>query len=79
MNIRTVLNAVAPFEVLTYRREDGNVAIYKVARFTKRPMTKDGAVSGFRAWKRRNTGTSEEAGWRGFRHDRILKSERVFA
>lgn len=77
--MNNIIRAIAPFEVLTYRREDGNVAIYKVARWTKRAMTKEGAISGFRAWKRRNSGTNEDAGWRGFRHDRILKSERVFA
>ncbi len=69
---------LAPFEVVRYTREDGNEAIYKVFRPSKNTMTNKGDVVGFRAWKLRNSGVSERAGWRSFRFDRIKKSEYVF-
>jgi len=73
--IREIL---APFEVLTYTREDGNQAVYKIFRPTKNVMTKKGDVVGFRAWKLANTGSTESRGWRGFRFDRIAKRTLTF-
>ena len=62
--IREIL---APFERVTYVREDGNKAIYKVFRPTKHLFVnkkKDkGAVVGFRAW---------------FRFDRIANRKLTF-
>ena len=72
----------APFERVTYVREDGNQAVYKVFRPTKHLFVnkkKDaGAVVGFRAWKMPDTGADERMGWRSFRFDRIASRKLTF-
>jgi hypothetical protein len=77
--IREIL---APFERVTYVREDGNKAIYKVFRPTKHLFVnkkKDkGAVVGFRAWKMPDTSADESMGWRSFRFDRIANRKLTF-
>ena len=69
---------LAPFQVIQYRREDGNEAVYKIFRPTKRVLKNNGDVVGFTAWKSANTGTNAKAGYRAFRFDRIKKSEFSF-
>jgi len=69
---------LAPFQVVTYAREDGNRAVYKILRPTKSVMTKKGIPVGFRAWKTRNSGVNDQPGWRSFREDRIVKTDFVF-
>ena len=72
----------APFERVTYRREDGNQAVYKVLRPTKHLFTNkkndNGRVVGFRAWKMPDTGADERMGWRSFRFDRIASRKLTF-
>ncbi|MGA1528036.1 MAG: hypothetical protein ACO33Y_08840 [Burkholderiaceae bacterium] len=68
----------APFEVVRYIRADGNEAIYKVVRFTKRPLSNKGLVVGVKAWKMANSGTDEGGGWRAFRFDRIQSRQLSF-
>lgn len=71
-------NLFAPFEVLTYTREDGNKAVYKVFRPSKNVLTNKGNVVGFKAWKLANTGVNADKGWRAFRFDRIAKRDLTF-
>ena len=72
----------APFERVTYIREDGNQAVYKVFRPTKHLFVNkkkdDGRVVGFRAWKMPDTGADERMGWRSFRFDRIANRKLTF-
>lgn len=73
---------IAPFERLTYVREDGNQAIYKIFRPTKHLFVNKkndgGRVVGFRAWKMPNSGSDERMGWRSFRFDRIASRKLTF-
>ena len=79
MNIKKY---IAPFEVVNYTREDGNKAVYKIFRLSKRNLfnqKKDnGAIVGFRAWKLANSGANQDSGWRSFRFDRINNSSFAF-
>lgn len=80
--MNTIKNLFAPFEILNYIREDGNEAVYKIFRPSKRlfvNVKKDnGAVVGFKAWKMKNSGTNEDPGWRSFRFERISKKTLAF-
>jgi hypothetical protein len=73
---------IAPFERLTYVREDGNQAVYKVFRPTKHLFVNkkkdNGRVVGFRAWKMPDSGADERMGWRSFRFDRIASRKLTF-
>lgn len=77
--MNTFRTLFAPFEIIRYTREDGNEALYKVFRPSKNVLTNKGQVVGFKAWKVKNTGTSQDAGWRSFRFDRMKTRNLVFA
>ena len=69
---------LARFEVISYTREDGNKALYKIVRSSKIPLTKGDKVVGFKAKKLENSGASFNGGWRSFRSDRINNSKLTF-
>jgi hypothetical protein len=77
-----IKNLLAPFEIVNYVREDGNEAIYKIFRPSKHLFVNvkkdDGAVVGFKAWKLKNSGTNQDAGWRSFRFERIKSQTLAF-
>jgi len=77
--IREIL---ALFERVTYIREDGNQAVYKIFRPTKHLFVNNkkdkGVVVGFRAWKMPDCGADECMGWRSFRFDRIVSRKPTF-
>lgn len=72
--VARIADAVLGPKTVLYRREDKNVAVYKVRRSTMEPLLNGGKVVGFRAVKVAGTGTDLEEGWRSFRFDRIVKA-----
>lgn len=76
--LNKIYTRLARYEVLSYTREDGNRAIYKIVRSSKIPLTKGEKVVGFKAKKVENTGASFGGGWRSFRNERINKTKLTF-